>query len=97
MNTEHDCGITTETMFDAMKDISLSIKHINKTRLILKKWKKAHQNGLISDEKLNAVKIEAERIFAKHFFIVCEAGMYVGQNDKLSYEERAKLHAKDLL
>jgi hypothetical protein len=84
-------------MLADMNRISQALKNIKHTNKCLKNWKKALNAGKKTQAEYDQVLISAQKILHDNFAMACEAGMAIGQNDELDWEERSELHAIDII
>lgn len=97
LEVRHDCGITTRSAIEAMKEISAALTRINKSRKQIAKVVSARSAGRITAEQESEFIMTLRKRIANDLAISLEAGMALGQGDLCDHGERARHHAIDLV
>ena len=97
LEVPHDCGMTTRSVIEAMKEISAALTRINKSRKQIAKVVSARSAGRITAEQESEFIMTLRKRIANDLAISLEAGMALGQGDLCDHGERARHHAIDLV
>jgi hypothetical protein len=89
--------ISTATILSDLKRLKKAISNIEKNRRTWKKFKKAAQAGVVSEERLAAAKSVLEEATKDALAIAFESGFAIGQGDDLDWNARAEVNARDII
>lgn len=89
--------VSTDAVLDSMKRLKKAISNIEKNRRTWKKFKKAAQAGVVSEERLAAAKSVLEEATKDALEIAFGEGFFIGQFDEISFAPRAEVNAREII
>ena len=89
--------LTANQTLSDMKEIADAYKKIKKYHSLMKKWKKGLNAGTVTQEKFDAVVIEAKKLISTELVYASGFGLGIGQGDCDSYKLRGDAFAENIV
>lgn len=97
LDVQHDDLLSTNSMLESMEQVAASLRNVKKARAYVRKATTAYKAGRIDAIRYVNALNEAKAVMARAFGVAAEHGFVCGQGDEMGWDQRAELHANDLI
>jgi hypothetical protein len=97
IDEENRIDLTANQTLADMKSIADAYKKIKKFHSLMKKWKKGLDAGTVTQEKFDAVVIQAKELISTELVYASGFGLGIGQGDCDAYKLRGDAFAQNIV
>ena len=97
IDEDHGIDLTANQTLADMKSIADAYKKIKKFHSLMKKWKKGLDAGTVTQEKFDAVVIQAKELISTELVYASGFGLGIGQGDCDTYKLRGDAFAQNIV